>query len=282
MVESLMLIALGFLTATLFAIVAIQLAWRRAVTVTTQKMRGELSLDELQQTAERLTAAETALVGKDHEVAELVEHANELSARNAELENAIAAAGTDAQTLRDEISDLQTHYEEARAEAERRADELAALQLHADTLQSHVTALKERIVELETAASGEIDRQRRVETQLRSLGEKASHLVAEMNEIFGEAASPSALQAAITPTAAASHAAEPITPAPYPLEENGGGDMRELNAIKASLSNFSESPRAEFGGIAGHDTQDEDIDNPLPNERFLAERIKALEAGVAS
>lgn len=278
MVESLMLIALGFLTATLFAIVAIQLVWRRAVTVTTEKMRSELNFDEMQRTADRLADAEAALDDERREVADLTAHARELSGRNAELESTLAAAGEEALTLREETADLHSHYQEARAEAGRRAEELAALQHHADALQSSVVALRDRVAELETAATGEIERQSAIETRLKSLGEKATRLAAEMNAVFGEVADAADLRAAIAPALHEPLAAAPAMLAPYPVED-ADDDMRELNAIKASLSNFSESIAA--GAVAARD-EVRDGEDALPNERFLAERIKALEAGVAS
>lgn len=280
MVESLMLIALGFLTATLLAIVAIQLVWRRAVTVTTEKMRGELNFDEMQRTAGRLADAEAALDDERREVADLTAQARELSGRNAELESTLAAAGEEALTLREEIADLHAHYEEARAEAQRHTDDLAALQRHADALQSNVATLKARIAELGNAAAAEIDRQAGVEARLRSLGEKATRLAAEMNEVFGEVADATELRAAVAPALQEPRAAAPAMLAPYPAEESDE-DLRELNAIKASLSNYSESIAAGAVAERDEDARDGDGEDTLPNERFLAERIKALEAGVA-
>ena len=45
MIESLMLIALGFLIATLFALIGAQFVWRRAVTVTLRKMAPDDAAD---------------------------------------------------------------------------------------------------------------------------------------------------------------------------------------------------------------------------------------------
>lgn len=284
MVESLMLIALGFLTATLFAIVAVQFVWRRAVTLTTEKMKGELNFDEMQRTSDRLADTEAALEDERREVADMTAHMRELSGRNADLESTLAAAGEETLTLRDEIANLHGHYEEARVEAERRAEELAALQRHAGTLQSNVTTLKQRIAELEAAAAGEIDRQADIEARLRSLGEKATRLAAEMNDVFGEVADATDLRAAIAPGAGAPLAATPATLSPY-LAEGGDEELRELNAIKASLPNFSESVAIDVVAdrhAGDEEAQEADGEDALPNERFLAERIKALEAGVAS
>lgn len=275
MAESLMLIALGFLTATLFAIVAVQLAWRRAVTVTTEKMRGELNLDEVEQTAARLVEAEAALEDKRAE-------ASELAARNAELEERLATASAEAQTMQSEIADLHGHYETAQGEARRQADELAALHSHAAALQTEIGGLRQRVAELETAATAEINRQLQVEAQLRQLGERATRLVSEMNEAFAHAAKATGLHSAMAASEASSAthpAEEPATLSPYPVEVEDGTDMRQLDAIKASLASFSESVKPDAASYEDADEQDEDA--PLPNESFLAERIRALEAGVA-
>lgn len=279
MVESLMLVALGFLTATLFAIVAIQLVWRRAVTVTSERVRGELNFDEMQRTIDRLADAETALDDERREVADLTAHTRALSERNAELEHTLSASGEEALALREEIADLHGRYEEARTDAERRAEELAELQRDAGALQASVVALRQRVADLEKAAVAEIGRQDAIETRLRGIGDKAARLAVEMNEIFGEVADAADLRAAIAPAEPAPRADAPATLSPYPMEGADDDDLRELSAIKASLSNFSESIAADAPAERDEDVRDGE--DALPNERFLAERIKALEAGVA-
>lgn len=306
MVESLMLIALGFLTATLFAIIAIQFMWRRAVAVTTARLVGELKNEDMQAheaakaASDQIASLEATLTEKSSQIVELLSGNTAFAERNTELEQAIAeaaeeaearrqeiaalhahreAAAQDAETLRHEISNLQGECDAARAEAERHAQELA-------TLQSHADMLRQRIGELEQAASVEIERQAGVEQQLKALGEKAARLVYEMTETFGHAADASGLQAAVAPaTLPADEPAEKIVrpamePAGKPLPESialvpyPAEDFEELNAIKASLSSsFGE------GAEGGHDHASEDM---LPGEHMLAERIKALEAGVAS
>lgn len=270
MVESLMLIALGFLTATLFAIVAAQFVWRRAVTVTTQKLRSEFNLDDLEQTSARLSDAEAALGEKQNEIADLAAHADALANRNAELEHMVSSARAETQALHDEIGELRTHYEAARAEAEQHVQEIAALHAHSTTLQSTISELRERIGHLESAAVAEIERQKTVGDQLKDLGDRASRLIAEMNLAFGQAGEAQPLQAAIAP--APEEPAAPAPLAPYPTDEH-----HDLEAIKASLSDPDESEAGE-----SEEHQDEEREAPLPSEAFLAERIRALEAGVAS
>ncbi|HEX7775129.1 MAG TPA: hypothetical protein VF449_01215 [Parvibaculum sp.] len=261
MVESLMLIALGFLTATLFALIAVQLVWRRAVKVTARRLEGDMSAEEARQAVERLNAIEVVLQDKQHEIQTLTD-------RNATVEDTLAQASYDAQTLRDEIAALHEIHDAARAEAEHHARSVAALQ--------------SRIAELEAAASAEIARQSDVAAQLKSLGEKAARLVSEMNGVFGQAGNAAALEAAVNPAEPA--APEPAVPesgasaapaqlTPFPIDEIDSDDDRRLAEIKASLSNFSE-------GVAPEEI-DEETGKSLPNESFLAERIRALESGVA-
>ncbi len=257
MVESLMLIALGFLIATLFALIAIQFVWRRAVKVTTRRLEGEMNAEEAKQAVERLAGVEVQLQDKHHEVRALTE-------RNTAVEEMLAYAAEETQSLRDEIAALHASHDTARADAE----------LHAQ----NVAALQSRITDLEAAASAEITRQGGVAAQLKSLGEKAARLVEDMNGVFGAAVDTHALEAAVAPPApAAPPVMAPAQLTPFSFEVNTSEDDQRLAEIKASLSNFSE-------GVDPDPSENETRDiekKPLPNERFLAERIRALEAGVA-
>lgn len=263
MIESLMLIALGFLTATFLALIAVQLVWRRAVTVTTRKLAGDIDLIEAHQNVEKIAHLEAALQDKQSEF-------TSLSQQHAQLESALAKAVDEAHSLHSEIADLQVQHDAARSEAEIR--------------QQNLVALQSRVDELETAARAEIDRRGLVETQLRSLSEKAARLVHDMNEATAQIADTRGLQSAFATPAPARRMREPqapVTLAPFPTDdEPHDGELRELAEIKASLSSFSERVHAGFSsGEAGRD--EKEADATLPNERFLADRIRALEAGVA-
>jgi hypothetical protein len=263
MVESLMLVALGFLIATLFALIAAQFVWRRAVKVTTRRLEGDTNAEEAKQAIERLASIEIQLQDKHLEV-------RALAGRNAEVEGALAVASQEAQSLRDEIAALHASYDAARADAE----------LHA----RNVAALQSRIAELEAAAAAEIARQGDVAVQLKTLGEKAARLVHEMSGIFDQAGNTQSLEAAIARPAPQPAAAAPA-PArltPFPIDAEDGEDAQRLAEIKASLSSFSEGGEALPDLDEAADGDSGDDETPLPNERFLAERIRALEAGVAS
>ncbi|HEY4343437.1 MAG TPA: hypothetical protein VGN05_03755 [Parvibaculum sp.] len=262
MVESLMLIALGFLTATLFGLIAVQLVWRRAVTVTTRKLTGDLDLEEVQRNTERLLSLETELDAKEQELAAT-------AARRAQLEGALATASSEAQLLRHDIGALQMQHDATRNDAEAHLQNVHSLQMRVD--------------ELETAARAEIDNRSLIETQIRSLGEKAARLALEMNEAVSQIVDARGLEAALTAphagTSATRHIREaatiPLTLEPFPTEELPNDELAE---IRASLTNFDGNAQAELAS----DEPEDDGEKPLLNERFLADRIRALEAGVAS
>lgn len=271
MVESLMLIALGFLTATLFAIIAIQLVRRRAVAVTTARVTQELQSAD-QRAHEEAAAAAVRITALETKIAELASGNSAFADRNAELEHAAMTAAATADAQRREIEEHRT----AREAAEQGAN---ALRQNVAELQAQTDMLRQRIKDLEAAGNAELERQTQVEEQLKALGERAARLVYEMNEAFGHVATASGLQAAIVmpmPDAAS----EPVAQAPaiakltpFPADEQGAS-LDELSAIKASLASTFETPApTDF---------DDDDDSSLPGEMILAERIKALEAGVAS
>lgn len=264
MTESLMLIALGFLTATLFGLIAFQFVWRRAVTVTTRKLTGDFNLEEVQANTERLAALETEFDAKEQEIAALAQ-------RRDQLEGALATASSEAQLLRHDIGVLQLQHDAAVNDAETNLQNL-------HTLQS-------RVDELETAARAEIGNRGLMETQIRSLGEKAARLALEMNEAISQIVDARGLEAAlaaphvgIEPSRHAREAA-PTTLTPFPSDEDKHSGRGELEEIKASLTGFSDNVQAQYGS---GENDDDEADEALPNERILADRIRALEAGVAS
>lgn len=267
MTESLMLIALGFLTATLFGLIASQFIWHRAVTVTTRKLTRDLNLEEVEANIERLAALETELGAKEQEMAALAQ-------RRDQLEDALATAGSEAQLLHQDISALQLQHDAAMSDAETNLQNL-------HTLQS-------RVDELETAARAEIDNRGLMETQIRSLGEKAARLALEMNEAISHIVDARGLEAVlaaphveIAPSRHAREAAAPTTLTAFPSDEDEHSGLGEMEEIKASLAGFSNNVRVEYGSgkTRKHDGY---ADEAFPSERILADRIRALEAGVAS
>lgn len=270
MLESVMLIALGFLTATLFALIAVQLVWRRAVTLTTREFTENLDLDALKQKAERATTLEVSLQDRQHLV-------SELQTKNAELEQTLANARNDAVQLNNDIADLQAHHTAAQAEAEAHLRELSQLQARVD--------------DLEAAARGEVERRGLVEAHLKTLGETASRLIADMSSVATEIGSAQSVLAArvAAPLLAATESAPPPKPvtaaaaekvmlAPFPTDADDLNDdnLPDLAKIKAELSSLDDG---DMSSDAAADTTPQN-GKPTGTEGFFADRIRALAAGV--
>lgn len=237
MLESVMLVALGFLTATLFSLIAVQLTWRRAVKVTTGKLTNELDLDDLKEKA----------------------------ARNTELETALESAHSDGDALKAEIETVRSQHADAQAETEEHVQNIAALQA--------------RINELEASVRNDLDKRNLVETQLRSLGDKATRLLSEMGAVATQITDIEALNGGdATGPAAAIYVPSAATLKPYHddnmLETTEADDLPDLEKIEALLSSFDETePESEAAEDANDST-------PAVTEGFLADRIRALKAGV--
>jgi DNA repair exonuclease SbcCD ATPase subunit len=272
MIESFMLIALGFLTATLFALIAIQLAWRRAVTLTTRKLTSEFDLDDLKLKAERASLLDVTLREKQDDI-------DKLTARNGLLEETISTARADAGQLQSDIADLQAQHTQAQNEA--------------NTYLQELNALQARFNELEAAAHHEIGKRGQVENQLKSLGETASRLIADMSSVATQIGVTQEILSAEAPRAAHDVEAEtppqaeptpPTTPLlkPFPeddedplIDDNLAGDMTKLAEIKAALGDSDAAPES---GEAG--PMEDEATEPAASEGFFADRIRALKEGV--
>ena len=277
MLETLMLVALGFLTATLFGLIAMQLTWRSAVKQTTRKLTQDLNLEELKQDAGRAAMLGINLQDKQQEISDLV-------TRNAELEDALASVRDNALQLHDEIANLQALHATAQAEAETH-------------LQS-VTHLQTRVDALETAARSDVEKRGAVEQQLRILGDKANRLLADMSLVADEisqthgllAPSPAlapALIAAVEPEPAPAATAiiapppahvipvAPVTLTPFQDDDDVllSDDMPDFAEIKASLAAMGE----------GHPLpSDINAEPASATENYIADRLRALTNGTAA
>ncbi|MDO8288594.1 MAG: hypothetical protein Q7T44_05190 [Parvibaculum sp.] len=259
MLQNLMLVGLGFLTATLFALIAMQLTWRSAVKKTTRRLTQDLNLDELKQSAERAAMLGVNLQDKQQEISALI-------AKNAQLEDALQNVHDNAQQLNDEIAELQVQHVAAQAEAE--------------THLLSVTHLQSRVDELEANARQEVAKRGLVETQLRTLGEKATRLLADMSLVAAEIDTTQNLLAANVPEPVAAPssvpasvpvAVAPVTLTPFRDDDDVllSDDMPDFAEIKASLAAFGEA------GPAHPD------DEPVSaTEGYIADRIRALKDGV--
>lgn len=245
MIESLMLIALGFFIATLFATIAAQFVWRRAVTVTLRKMNGE------EEAADTTGPAELEALAERHEseIAPLRTEIQSLKAENTRLADANDA-------LTREKAHLSAEADRQTSEIARLKDGLAALREEVDGAAAQTARHAENV-----AAIG-----RELASLERALGEGAALYDSARGKL-------AALENAPAPKAEPVQALEP-----YPQEEQDA-DARTLAEVKASLL-------AEIDGTPeANATADEDDelprDEPPGGGRSLAERIRALEQGVA-
>ncbi|MES1990577.1 MAG: hypothetical protein V4441_06470 [Pseudomonadota bacterium] len=281
MLETLMLIALGFLIATLFGLIAVQLTWRSAVKQTTRKLTEDLNLDELKQSADRAARLGVNLQDKQQEV-------SGLTARNTQLEETLAGVRDHAQQLNDEIATLQQLHATAQAEAE--------------THLQNVTQLQARVDALETAARQDLEQRGAVEKQLRTLGDKANRLLADMSSVAAEIGNAHGLLAPAParvfnpPASQASPVTEEPESPPLPLSTTSrttpvpvapvlltpftddddvllSDDMPDFAEIKASLAAMGEGQPLPADITA---------EPASATESYIADRLRALKDGVTA
>lgn len=281
MIESLMLIALGFFLASLFALIGAQLVWRRAVTVTMRKMNataGEAGGDATAEADESHRAELDALTQR---------HENELAARRAEigrLKDEISRLTGANDALTREKASISAESEARQNEISRLKDGLASLREEIETGAAEtakqtdsVAAMSRELAKLETALGEDKTRYEAARAKLAAL-ETAEPAIAEAPEAAAEAedAAPAALETAHSP-APESQPVQALEP--YSTEEQDA-DARTLAEVKASLLAELESP-ADARTAAEEEEDDLRRDEPPGGGRSLAERIRALEQGVA-
>lgn len=263
-----MLIALGFLVATLFAIIAAQFVWRRAVKVTERRLAGDG--DEAEKAAKTRDMDEL-LIRQERERAPLqaeletlrAEH-REFAGANEELAGANAKLASENKGMAKEVSRLKAELSALRGDIESAATERA----------ERLAAVRRALDGLETAMTSE----------------------ARHDE-------PAARAAPLEPSKG-----EPVQAlAPYPaerdLEDDAAADARTLAEVKASLARLDamglDNPEA-FESEDETPPDDEPDEAPAPGERgndrqtgaapagdthigdkALTDRIRALEAGVS-
>lgn len=243
MIESLMLVALGFFVATLFAAIAAQFVWRRAVTVTKRSL---LEMDAA--STEEARAAELDALMQRHrketapleqEIRHLRAERDALHSSNEELARDNASLANEINTLRNETSRLQA--------------EVAALGSHADRAAAdaaeRMAAVKHEISALETVIAG-------IAAPIpAAISPLASYIVEEP----GEAHAGEAGEAGIAMDSADAE--------------------RTLSEVKASLARL-DAMTGDDRTAAEH--ADERLTEAHIGDKALLARIKALEAGVAN
>ena len=277
MLESIMLIALGFLTATLFALIAIQFVWRRAVKVTTRKLTSDLDLDELKASADEAASLNISLRDKKNEVAAL-------TSKNTQLEESLAAAKQEHEALqakaRQEIDDLNRNIAELQSEH-------ANLQAEAETRLNDLKALQSHVDGIDAALRSDFEKRGTIEEKLKALGAKTLQLLEEMNSAvtdFGDAKNIQALlDTSPKPTEALTAPEAPAKLTPLVLDEDDettSSAVSELEDIKASLDQHTDAISTDAAPTEAEASTEADDDDVATSESYIADRIRALEAGV--
>lgn len=256
MLENIMLIALGFLIATLFSLIAIQLVWRRAVKVTTRDLSNNLDLDDMRSQAARASTLDVTLREKHSEIITL-------SDKNTQLEETLANTHREVDTLSQDIASLQASYTNARVEAE--------THLH------NLTLLHARIDELEAAARSDMEKRSHTEDQLKSLCEKALQLVADMNAVVADFNDIAPEPLAIPTRPGISKSLKSFLA--DETDDKDSAELPDLTKIKASLSELNDT---EFSSDQ-HEKGTENAEAPpYTTEGYLADRIRVLKAGIST
>lgn len=150
MIESLMLIALGFFIATLFAIIAGRLVWRRAVKVT----------------ARRLGAAD------DGETADVT--------HDAELDALLARQRREVEPLHNEIAALNEKNEALQADRDRLQDEIEAANAEISARDARAAAMAGELKSIGAALAEQTRRQDEARETLKNLSETTARLAADI------------------------------------------------------------------------------------------------------
>ncbi len=291
MIESLMLFALGFLIATLFAIIASQFIWRRAVTVTTRNLAGtdpagekhdalrdmlndrNARLTELSSRLEELEAKEPPFPGTDKAEEELGQSKTEAAEKEAET-------GLEMERLCARLTELEAEL--ARSQAERQAQD------------DHLAAMNRRIADFEAALSQDTHRKEQSQASLRHIGERAARLAYDLNNLVEEIAPREKPGKAIEDTSEEKTSKKPGDgQLSAPHDEGIADTLEELtDRVQAAYGAPSETPSATGLAATAEDPVDDSgessEDEPQALEKLagkpgaspLDERIRALEAGL--
>ncbi|PKQ04906.1 MAG: hypothetical protein CVT72_11110 [Alphaproteobacteria bacterium HGW-Alphaproteobacteria-11] len=146
MIESLMLMALGFFIATLFAIIAARLVWRRAVKVTERHLGA---------------AGEDEIAGVSH---------------NAELDALLARQRREIEPLHNEIAALNEKSEALQADRDRLRDAVEAAKAEISARDARAAALAQELKSIGAALAEQTNRQDETRETLKNLSETAARL----------------------------------------------------------------------------------------------------------
>lgn len=290
MIESLMLFALGFLIATLFAIIASQFIWRRAVTVTTRNLVGT------DPAGEEHDALRELLDDRNARLAELSTRLEKLEANEPPFHG--ASREKDQQRQPEAEAETIREMERLRARLSEMEAELARSQAERQAQDDDLATMNRRIADFEAALANDTHRKEQSQAALRSIGERAARLAYDLNNIVEEVAphekprkEPVEAPEAETEKKAEEKNSE-ITGDGQPGETHDDGiadTLEELtDRVQAAYDAPSEAPSPASSEEAMDDEGEKPDGGPLAPERLagkpgaspLDERIRALEAGL--
>ena len=290
MVESLMLIALGFMTATFIGILLSQFIWRRAVTVTTRRLQenpdqpAENVLPEngdtaaLQAAQHELVTVKAELAGSQTTIGSLQSTAQDETAQKGDLAQEIERVTTELSQSESKVEQAKGALSEAETKILSLSSDAAAKEKEVSELTQALNASKQ---EAKTAETGRV----KAEGILTNVSAAAAALVAtlprepETDAAPKEAASIESEQAEASPALEAPEVSE--TPDTALQSEEGH------SALVAAIPTLDEfAAREETAEEQPENPDDVDqaaIDEvPLATASTLDARIEALKEGVSS
>ena len=276
--ESLMLFALGFLIATLFAIVASQFIWRRAVTVTTRNLAG----------------SDPAGTDRDELHEELADRNSRLAELSARLEKLEAdRSSVDRERERAEATDKADEMEGLRARLTELENRLAHSEAERHTLEEQLEAVNRRFADFEEGLQKDELRVAETHAGLRTIGEKAARLAYDLNNIIEEiaprrndagAAKAQATERTASRTDPVDNAADDAEGKTDSPGDDGVADsLEELTGRVQTAYSAPETVATGTGEAEKDDAGEPEIPEEPARKRApspLDERIRALEAGL--
>lgn len=240
MIESLMLIALGFFVATLFAAIAAQFVWRRAVTVTRRSLEEGGTADDA-----RVRELDDLMQRHRRETAPL-----EAEIQRLRTEKGSLAASKDAIAHENEL--LASENNDLRAEIDRLSAETAELRAHIDagaddaaqriaTMRRELSALEAAIASKPEPARAQAPAAAPVATAQEEVEEPADPQLADPGIDEAEAARTLAeVKASLARLDASAEEPRPTATADAHLAETQVGDkalLARIRALEAGVAN---------------------------------------------
>ena len=240
MIESLMLIALGFFVATLFAAIAAQFVWRRAVTVTRRSLEEGGTEDDA-----RVRELDDLMQRHRRETAPL-----EAEIQRLRTEKGSLAASKDAIAHENEL--LASENNDLRAEIDRLSAETAELRAHIDAgaadaaqriakVRRELSALEAAIASKPEPARAQVQAAAPVATAQEEVEEPADPQLADPGIDEAEAARTLAeVKASLARLDASAEEPRPAATADAHLAETQVGDkalLARIRALEAGVAN---------------------------------------------